>query len=185
MDRLFRLGLLSALLLGAAGAPVYAQDTMRVAVTPFEFLETSDAVSGGRPTELEQQRLRAAEATVRNWFARQDGVELTSPPKVKDTRRLRGCDVCAFDLAQGVGADWITTGWVQKISELILNINLIVWDAGSEQRLASVSVDMRGNTDESWRRAAKRLLKNAHAQALGTALAAQAAATPPRSEQSP
>jgi hypothetical protein len=45
------------------------------------------------------------------------------------------------------------TGWVQKVSNLILNMNIVVRDAKTGQVILSKSVDMRGNTDESWSRA--------------------------------
>ena len=40
-------------------------------------------------------------------------------------------------------------GWVQKVSNLILNINIAVYDVASGRRLAGFSVDIRGDTDES------------------------------------
>ena len=45
------------------------------------------------------------------------------------------------------------TGWVQKVSNLILNMNIVVRDAKTGQIILSKSVDMRGNTKESWSRA--------------------------------
>lgn len=158
------------------GTPAWAEPgATTVAVTAFEFVQTSDPISGGRPTDAEQQRLRAAEAAVHDWFAQQEGVNVTAEPDAQG-RRLRRCDRCALDLGQELGADWVTVGWVQKVSELILNMNLIVWDVASETRLAAVSVDMRGNTDESWRRAGEHLLKNLHKQGLGAAAASQVVA---------
>jgi Protein of unknown function (DUF2380) len=40
---------------------------------------------------------------------------------------------------------------VQKVSNLILNINLYMEDAASGQMEFAKNVDIRGNTDESWR----------------------------------
>ena len=37
--------------------------------------------------------------------------------------------------------------------DLILNMNIVVRDAGTGQVIGSKSVDMRGNTDELWSRA--------------------------------
>ena len=42
---------------------------------------------------------------------------------------------------------------IQKVSNLILNMNIVVRDAGTGHVILSKSVDMRGNTDESWSRA--------------------------------
>jgi len=63
-------------------------------------------------------------------------------------------------LALKLGADLAMTGVVQKVSALILNINIYVRDTQSGQLIASMSVDLRGNTDESWSRAMNYLLRN-------------------------
>jgi hypothetical protein len=52
------------------------------------------------------------------------------------------------------------TALVQKVSALILNINIFVRDTHSGRLIASMSVDLRGNTDESWSRALSYLLRN-------------------------
>ena len=62
--------------------------------------------------------------------------------------------------AQKLGADLAITGLVQKVSALILNINVFVRDTHSGRLIASMSVDLRGNTDESWSRAMNYLLRN-------------------------
>ena len=65
-----------------------------------------------------------------------------------------------MQLALKLGADLAVTGVVQKVSALILNINIYVRDTHSGQLIASMSVDLRGNTDESWSRAMNYLLRN-------------------------
>jgi uncharacterized protein YeeX (DUF496 family) len=49
---------------------------------------------------------------------------------------------------------------VQKVSNLILNINIYVRDASSGATIAAMSADMRGNTDESWSRTLDWLVRN-------------------------
>lgn len=49
--------------------------------------------------------------------------------------------------------------WVQKVSNLILNINLEVRSESGVMRYRG-SVDIRGNTDESWLRGVRRLAEN-------------------------
>ena len=56
-----------------------------------------------------------------------------------------------------LGAAW---GTVQKVSNLILNINVYTEDAESGKMKFARSVDIRGNTDESWRRGLDYLLRN-------------------------
>jgi hypothetical protein len=52
-------------------------------------------------------------------------------------------------LARRIGAELAITGTVQKVSNLILNMNIYVRDASSGATTAAMSADMRGNTDET------------------------------------
>ena len=51
-------------------------------------------------------------------------------------------------------------GWVQKVSNLILNINIQIEDAATGAVLLNKSVDLRGNTDETWRRGVSYLVRS-------------------------
>jgi Protein of unknown function (DUF2380) len=51
-------------------------------------------------------------------------------------------------------------GWVQKVSNLILNMNLVLRKVPNGEDIIGASVDMRGNTDEAWSRAATYVLEN-------------------------
>lgn len=62
-------------------------------------------------------------------------------------------------LAQQLDADLEMTGVVQKVSNLILNINVYLRDVHTSRLVAAASVDMRGNTDESWSRATRYLIR--------------------------
>jgi hypothetical protein len=73
---------------------------------------------------------------------------------------LQACGGCDVQLALKLGADLAMTGVVQKVSALILNISIYVRDTHSGRLIASMSVDLRGNTDESWSRALSYLLRN-------------------------
>ena len=56
--------------------------------------------------------------------------------------------------------------WVQKVSNLILNINVRISDVETGKALKSGSVDIRGNSDQSWERGLKFLLEE-HCSATG------------------
>jgi hypothetical protein len=51
--------------------------------------------------------------------------------------------------AGDAGALQALSGTVQKVSNLILNMNSYVRDASSRATIAAMSADMRGNTDET------------------------------------
>jgi hypothetical protein len=53
-------------------------------------------------------------------------------------------------VARQLGVQQVGVCWVQKVSNLILNINLRVEDVASGGTVFQRSVDIRGNTDQSW-----------------------------------
>ena len=54
----------------------------------------------------------------------------------------------------------VGVGWVQRVSNLILNLNLAVWDVPQDRMTLTKSVDIRGDTDESWRRGVDYMLRD-------------------------
>jgi len=62
------------------------------------------------------------------------------------------CNGCELDIGKRLGADLVLTAWVQKVSNLILNINIEIKEVASSQTILNKSVDIRGNTDQSWSR---------------------------------
>jgi hypothetical protein len=73
---------------------------------------------------------------------------------------LQACGGCDVQYAKQLGANIAMTGVVQKVSNLILNMNIYLRDVDTGNLMTSMSVDLRGNTDESWSRAASFLLRN-------------------------
>ena len=79
------------------------------------------------------------------------GFELVNTSLQPTTRQI--------EWAREAGADLAVWGTVQKVSNLILNENVYIDDARSGSRYFSQSVDIRGNTDESWVRGMRYLLR--------------------------
>ena len=72
---------------------------------------------------------------------------------------IANCNGCERDFALRLGADLAAWGTVQKVSNLILNINVYLRDVHTGRLVTAVSADMRGNTDESWSRATRYLIR--------------------------
>ena len=72
--------------------------------------------------------------------------------ELKAGRELHACNGCELDIGKRLGADLVLTAWVQKVSNLILNINIEIKRVASGQTILNKSVDIRGNTDQSWSR---------------------------------
>lgn len=71
---------------------------------------------------------------------------------------LHACNGCELDLGRTLEADWVLVGWAQKVSDLILNLNVVVRDVGTGEKVATAFVDLRGNSDATWRAATEYLL---------------------------
>ncbi len=70
------------------------------------------------------------------------------------------CNGCLAEIGQRLGTRLVAVGWVQKVSNLILNINVSLRDAATDQEILSKSVDLRGNTDETWTRGMAFMLRD-------------------------
>jgi hypothetical protein len=131
------------------------------AVFNFGLIDTSLQGQEQGPQAIEHTRLAALDAQLREALVRSGCCELVDvgavaqPPQGVEVWRCNGCDI---DLARRAGAKLSVTGWVQKVSNLILNINLSVHDVTTGKMVTAGSVDIRGNTDESWSRGLAYLL---------------------------
>jgi hypothetical protein len=135
----------------------------KVAVFDLEMIDTSlqGEVNGAQADE--QARLSRTGDQVRKELAESGKFRVLDIAPVNAAAHgsnLQACGGCDVKLAGEIGADLVMTGVVQKVSNLILNINLYLRDVHTGQLLAAASADMRGNTDESWSRATNYLVRN-------------------------
>jgi hypothetical protein len=126
-----------------------ATESHRVAFFGFFFINTS--LETTKPAE--EKRLRMLDTILRDELAgRFNFVDI--PPEVQKQAvagpGIPNCNGCERDLAEKTGAEWVAWGTVQKVSNLILNINLYMEDVPTGKIEFARSVDIRGNTDESW-----------------------------------
>lgn len=136
---------------------------VRVAVFDFELIDTSLQGEIRGADESEAARLARLGKQLRDYLATAPGVVLADIGPVRGAakdRKLHGCNGCAAKLAVEIGADLAVTGTVQKVSNLILNINVYVEDVTTGTVVLRASADIRGNTDESWRRGLLWLIRN-------------------------
>jgi len=151
------------LLLVPAVAMIAAAAERTVAVFDFELIDSSleGEIRGSRPDE--QERLARAGDHLRNRL-RESGrfsvIDLAPAAAEARASNLQACGGCDTRLAGRLGAELAVTGTVQKVSNLILNMNIYVREVQSGKLIAAMSADMRGNTDESWSRALEWLVRN-------------------------
>jgi hypothetical protein len=154
-------GFVVALML-LVSSPAHA-DPPKVAVFDFELLDTSLQGYVDGPRADEQRRLMNISEQLRKALAESGKfvvLDIAPVNAAAHGSNLQACGGCDVQYAQQLGADLAITGLVQKVSALILNMNIYLRDAHTGQLITSMSADFRGNTDESWSRAASYLLRN-------------------------
>jgi hypothetical protein len=165
MIRIKVAALATVLLFGAVIAASPAADTSggapRIAFFGFQLINTSLETD----TTSEDRRLRMLDALFRDKLAASERFKiLPIPPEMQAAiavgPEISNCNGCELDYARKLGAEGAAWGTVQKVSNLILNINLYIKDVSSGELTFVRSVDIRGNTDESWRHGLDYMLRH-------------------------
>ena len=136
------------------------QPTPRVAFFGFQLINTS--LQSTMPEE--GQRIRMLDDIFRRKLNDSGRYELIRIPfdleNAIAAATIANCNGCERDFALRAGADLAAWGTVQKVSNLILNINVYMENAHTKKMEFVKSVDIRGNTDESWQRGLDYLLRH-------------------------
>ena len=162
----------SVAVFGAAGLPLGAQSgtaapspVRSLAVLDFELV---DEQNNPLTKAAQEVRLRNATLQLQRELAEQKLYRVVDPEPSQALQRtlasqqafLYRCDDCADQVGRLLGVDLVMATWVQKVSELILNLNVQIYDIKAQKVVFSKSVDMRGNEDLSWTRAVHYLVRD-------------------------
>lgn len=127
----------------------------------IHYIDTSTegAINGIR--EDETARIALTEAFIAEDLTAR-GFDLITPPAeavapIRNPVHSNGAD---SRIAREMGTDYVIAGEVQKVSNLIQSVNLHIRDAESGRTLRAGSVEIRGNTDDAFRRGYSYLLRN-------------------------
>jgi hypothetical protein len=150
-----------AVLAGASDANAAGS---KLVVLPFDLIDDSQEGEAFGVREDETKRLELVTRRLEEYI-REDGryVLVDSTPiaaEIEQKAPIYKCNGCEDALAAKLGADLAIIGNVQKVSNLILNLNVYLRDVKSGKILNVWSTDIRGNTDESWLRGIKSLAQN-------------------------
>jgi hypothetical protein len=148
---------------GAASALDALEPGAKVAFFGIHLIDTSAEGAINGPREDEAARLALLEDAVRERFEA-EGFDLvdTSPVAEELGRTLNpaNCNDCELRMAQELAAEYSLVGEVQKVSNLILSMNLALREADTGNFVRMLAVDIRGNTDDSWLRGGRYILDN-------------------------
>ena len=144
-----------------------------IAVFDFELIDTSLEGATNGPRADEAARIAEVSEHLREWLAKFKDVrvvDIASVAKQAAAVHLQECGGCDADLARRVGAELSITGTVQKVSNLILNMNIYIRNVTDGRLIGGMSADMRGNTEETWMHTLGWLERNRLTAALEGAL---------------
>ncbi len=142
-------------------APARAAEKLKIAFFGFEFINTSL-----EPTsEAERRRLAMVGDALVQMLVESGRYQIAPLPdalktKIAQSSKITGCNGCQIDWAREAGADLAVWGTVQKVSNLILNENVYMDAVTDGGQFFARSVDIRGNTDQSWERGIRYLVRH-------------------------
>ena len=159
---------LSALVIGGViaaaflSAPAMA-DPQRIALLGVHLQNDNE---GYEPTsDAERNRMKAVAAQFEKLLTESGRYTFVPVPaseqqKIDAGQLVGACGGCEYDYGRDLKVGQIAWIRVQKISNLILNINVYMADVAKEKATFIHSVDLRNNTDESWMRGINYLVRN-------------------------
>ena len=155
------LALVPAIALAALDQPLTPGAKVAFLGMTFTDLSTEGAYNGVRADET--ARLTLLEGAARDRFVEKGFVILSNDAvatELASTVNPADCYGCDVRMAARLGADYVLVGEVKKISNLVLSISLMLRDVRSGKMLRGLAVDIRSNTDDSWLRGLRYILKN-------------------------
>lgn len=154
--------------LDASAAPVQAETVRKTVLLPFDLVlqkkEEDFYIGASKPSPAEQSRLKAINDELAKILS-EDGVhqliDITPfAQEIAAAAPFVDCNGCEVDLAKKFNGEVLYTGLVDKASETLLNMRIMEIDVASGQLKRAGNVVIQGNTDESWLRGVRWLMKN-------------------------
>ncbi|WP_156013185.1 DUF2380 domain-containing protein [Thioalkalivibrio sp. HK1] len=155
---------MAALAIGPMKSALAADAAKRVAVLDIELLKADYLPNAERTTEEDRQLLNMSADLIRTRL-RKEGYDVVPASLTREAiaaadpgQRLHQCNGCEIDIAQGLNADWVAIGWIQVVSYLIVNLNVVVLEVEKGREVGRAFVDLRGYNERSLKRATLYLL---------------------------
>lgn len=136
----------------------------KTVVLDFELIDTSLEGASRGVDPAETKRLRLISDLLRDLLAKSGKYRIIdnapAAAKIADAGLIHSCNGCDITIARSLGADRAFTGTVDKVSTLILTVSINERDVATGKTSQIATAQIRGNTDESWSRGVKWLVKN-------------------------
>lgn len=134
-------------------APAFA--AQKTAVFPFDLRDAEQ--EGELVPQFKEEDLRRLKVVADELKAlmtkdgRYEIVDLASQAREIETASpFNKCDGCEAEIAAKAGAELAVTGFVDKLSDALISLQLFVRDVKTGQVKRAMAAEIRGNTDELW-----------------------------------
>ncbi|MDZ7734732.1 MAG: DUF3047 domain-containing protein [Gammaproteobacteria bacterium] len=88
-----------------------------------------------------------------------EGAAATVSDLQDSVSNLHNCKSCISSIGQELDVDYVATVWVQVVSNLIINFNMVLRDGQTGEVVKTSFIDIRGNNNRTWRSGTNYLLK--------------------------
>jgi Protein of unknown function (DUF2380) len=153
------------LCLAVAGSEAAAAPLRSIAVVDCTLIDDNAAYNDADTNRIQQARIGMISNDLRGQLRDRQLYRVADNAPASSmiatfsaSQEMDACNGCELQVGRKLGVDRVGVCWVQKVSNLIININLRVEDVATGKAVFQRSVDIRGNTDLSWQRGVKALV---------------------------
>lgn len=153
-------GLLFLLFVASPAAAV-----TKAAVFPFDFhdpQQDGELIPQNDPEDLRRTQLVTDELKLlMGKDSKYQVVDLSSKAKeIEAASPFQKCDGCEVPIAKEAGADIAVTGYIDKLSNASIMLQIVARDTTTGKPTKTMSATINGNTDDLWLHGVRYLWKN-------------------------
>lgn len=150
----------------ASVSPTVSADAgkYKIAVLPFDIAVEKQVAIRPKASEAETKRLQLVTEKLTSLLSESDRYEVVDisglSDEIKQAAPFFKCNGCDVEIGKKAGADRVATGKIQKSSETLINVSILIRDVATEELTNSMAVSIRQNTDAGWLRGVRWLVRN-------------------------
>jgi hypothetical protein len=136
----------------------------KLVVLPFEIVDNTP-MPGGK--ERNQQMLDRLTRYIGEQINRSGLFQVILQDRVNEVVKsarlgtdIHNCNQCEIDLAKQIDGEKVLTGWIYKMSILVLTMHIEIKDVATEQVMIRKAYDFRGDNEKAWLRAADYMVRD-------------------------
>ena len=137
----------------------------KVAIFPFDIRDVE--IEGdlmAKPKDYDLARMKLVASELKLLMEKSGTYEVVDlAPFAADVEKaspFSTCNGCEAELGKKVGADLAVTGYVDKLSDSLISLQVYARDTATGEVKKTMAAEIRGNTDELWLHGIRWLWKN-------------------------